>query len=482
MTKKAMLALEALIGTILGVIALLFVFQTFISIFYINSTNLDIAQANAESIKEFVNFFEKNSYYSSLTNCYNILKLENLQYIQVQGQENFYFYIIDNQGVSIYPISQYENLITLGKDTIEKSKIDTIYFENEISINTLDIINSYLTQTSENIYFVVAYTKNGDKHITLETYGINSKLISRNNYNKEKLVEQDFSYLLYKQDSNELFIPQTQEVFNYIYISNSLCANKYFQTIENNAQDSYANGVVADYITNNLYFSITNPLTKEEIVPYSFSWENNKAVCRDSSQNNKNIDCTLLLDDSSTYQKFITSIENYIVLTTSLDIQDIQFSVESKEKTTKELQENIVIVEKQDLLLDSLKEEVYSQTQEAYAIDKSSWFNINKEFQLTSKDESQIIFVENNKAYFYISDTIYQAFQEQFLRKDSYLKQVYFNGNLLTLKEIFELENSNEIKQSFYWYTIDSSLLSDTENLDILLTKQQYLNIREVKK
>ena len=102
--RKGILALDALIGTILSVIALFFIFQVFVSAFLQTPSNLKIAEGNAKSIVEFVNFnLNKDLDYNNFENCFSVLKLnflENYQYKE-DNQKNNYFYILNNKGVHI---------------------------------------------------------------------------------------------------------------------------------------------------------------------------------------------------------------------------------------------------------------------------------------------------------------------------------------------------------------------------------------------
>ena len=73
--RKGILALEALIGSILSVIALV-VLVGYFSDLLPQEDNKKIAEENAQSIVDFVNYFQTDINYNTLDNCFNLLKLD----------------------------------------------------------------------------------------------------------------------------------------------------------------------------------------------------------------------------------------------------------------------------------------------------------------------------------------------------------------------------------------------------------------------
>jgi len=140
--KKGLLALDALIGTILSVIALFFIFQVFASTFLQTPTNLDIAKQNAQSIVDFVDYSEKKSNsLEILSGCYNMLKLTNIENFQLESDDNKYFYIINNKGVYLFKFDYLSEVITKQKFS-ETKKVKFIEFKNNLNLK-VDKTDSY---------------------------------------------------------------------------------------------------------------------------------------------------------------------------------------------------------------------------------------------------------------------------------------------------------------------------------------------------
>lgn len=107
--KRGLMALEALVGTVLSVIALFFMLDIYVSIFLVTPENMKVAQDNARSIVEFVDYsYEK---YQNKNNCFTMLKLKNLENFQFREHDNSYFYIVTPEGVGIYNMKIYGRLL-----------------------------------------------------------------------------------------------------------------------------------------------------------------------------------------------------------------------------------------------------------------------------------------------------------------------------------------------------------------------------------
>lgn len=99
--KRAELALSYLVGFILTIVILVMM------VYYGSQllqapTNMVVAEHDGESIKGFVDYFSEGSdKYSSMTECYSSLRLENLENFQVEEEDGNFFLVIDSRYVYI---------------------------------------------------------------------------------------------------------------------------------------------------------------------------------------------------------------------------------------------------------------------------------------------------------------------------------------------------------------------------------------------
>ena len=136
--KRAIMALDALIGTVLSVIALFFLLQLmYVFFFQNNDPNLEIAKNDAQSIVDFVNTYSsdnKNNPYFDNENCFFILKLQNLENFQVQKDaKKTYSYLITDKEVLIVDndnVKLFEENLQLNSNIVKKS----YKFENQVQI------------------------------------------------------------------------------------------------------------------------------------------------------------------------------------------------------------------------------------------------------------------------------------------------------------------------------------------------------------
>lgn len=215
-SKKGLFALETLVATILSVIALISLFQIFSSVFLQTPTNLKIAQDNAKSIAEFIEYSNKR-YINQ--DCYTLLKLRNIENYQFLDSEN-YFHIITNKGIKIF----------------DKKNLDKIY-EDKNYINN----NRYFRNIEVNIQY-----DNTDKGlpISLELFGFNLGESDKN----LNLLDGDFLLLqpVFKKNLAGFEIDIFEDNQNILY-------GKTF--FENDFEDNLGNFLIYNPKTSNLFLS-----------------------------------------------------------------------------------------------------------------------------------------------------------------------------------------------------------------------------------
>jgi hypothetical protein len=350
--KKGILALEALIGTILSVIALV-VLVGFFADLLPQSNNLKIAEENTQSIVDFVNYFQTDSNYKSLDNCFNILKLNyqtNFQYSE-EGKEN-YFYIIAEDGVYITPFSNiaqfyddvdsssielnkyrkidsFDNPIELYYDNTDKTNwniLSTIIFVNdELNIELEDLANIH-DSSYDSFYFLKPNIVDlGDKIVSYLPFSSKES----NNYEvsvpeNEVVLSDDLEYLsephyLVYSNVNQygkpiLFVTNSKYVLP--QVKNNLCSHKYFSKLQLESFYENPNNIEkVDYNNNEILFDELIG-TNGEI--YSFSWKNGP-ICKLNEVKN---DCGNILNLNNvgyysdnnlviTFKDFIIETKNF---------------------------------------------------------------------------------------------------------------------------------------------------------------------------
>ena len=169
--KKAFMALDALIGTMLSVIALFFLLQLMYMFFFQdNDSNLKIAKNDAESIVDFVNTYssspEQNlNPYANYDNCFYILKLQNLENFQLQTKtEKTYSYIINKAGVYIVDnenTKQFELNYDLDKVSTAGCNLfnKNMCFNNEVSMKKDETSSGSFAKVD--IFFIFSIGESG---------------------------------------------------------------------------------------------------------------------------------------------------------------------------------------------------------------------------------------------------------------------------------------------------------------------------------
>lgn len=328
--KGVSIALESLLGIILSVIALILLFQLFANIFLQTPTNLKIAEDNAKSIVEFVDYSENK--YKNMNECFSILKLKNLDNYQIETQGQLYFHIINHKGVYIFEKEILTHILSkdieLNDDFLEKYSVAKYYFKNEKKIMKenldpnqigFDFVNEvagifdvasifeedddiqiekdffYRSNLVDSNYIILApvfgqgilgYDLSfGDDYDFIKFFGSNQNTMTALNY--ERFIEDDIlnmfsnkvinefyydsSYLVYKVGSN-LYPSYTSE--GEFFIKNNLCEFDNF--LLERSKDKFGNteGYIDEINFYDSYF----------INQYVVIFKEEGAVCLDSGE------------------------------------------------------------------------------------------------------------------------------------------------------------------------------------------------------
>lgn len=469
--KKAIMALDALIGTVLSVIALFFLLQLmYIFFFQDNDPNLKIAKNDAQSIVDFVNTYSsdnKNNPYFDNENCFFILKLQNLENFQVQKDaKKTYSYVITSNGVLIldnenvknfeenYQLTpsmikkeyKFDKSIQIRKDETPKDAFAkvTIFFIFDIGTsNDLKLSDSW-TDVSQYIYLKQkeniigkSFNNNNILNIFIPEKGY---INNAENFVKDGVIGgypknfklQNGNYLVFSRNyhgpQNLLFATNTE--VSEIYIKNNLCSNKFINDKNRkknmNKEENLLN---IDYISKRVIFSCV-PEGQSEI---KLVWENGYK-CED-----KNSDCIIFLSqiDINKYSSLFKGDDprdtNFKDFCNKFSRSQYKFEViDSKEQVNSEKKiEFNILFNKDSSSFDGKKiESLSNKEKENYSFldsreitDKIAGKKFTDCDYNEYKDLCFDIYLKNNKIYQYVKSPNYgenlefYSFNENFLRK-----------------------------------------------------------------
>lgn len=487
--KKAIMAMDALIGTILSVIALFFLLQLMYMFFFQNSDeNFKIAQNDAQSIVDFVNTYSsdnKDNPYYSYNNCFYILKLQNLENYQIQKDaKKTYSYLITNKGVLIIDndnVKKFEENYELTPNMIKKE----YKFDKQLMLKK-DLTESGLF-AKINVFFIFDFGQNGKFRLSNVENDVNYIYLKQ----KENIVGADFdnnnilyafipekgvinnaqnwlkdgiiggypknfvlqngSYLVYSKNyygvDNTFFVPNTE--ISEIYVKDNLCSNKYInEKINDINQNKVENLLKIDYVSKKITFSCI-PEGEEEI---NLVWEDGyycdgkNSKCFDFiSTINVNEYNSLFNSDNPNENKFSEFCKKNTNVPTKLKVSESTKEINKDKKIVFD-----ILFQKDSLGFNGKKlEDLTDKEKEKYFFleSRSNW-EIFRGYMPNNCDYSIYgdlcyeIYIKDNKVYSYVKEPIngeilkFYYFNENFLRKkkDS-------NGNVF----IYFITNPNEL-------------------------------------
>ncbi len=528
MNKKGFLALESLTSIILSVIALVFLFQLFINFFLQTPTNENIAEQNAKSMSDFVNYFTTSPDYKNMNNCFNILKLEKLTNFQfyTDNYKDNYDYIIDNKAIYVVKHSSKEQIFISGE--YEKYRVAKFPFEKEMKIvydntdnwdlnwiTSIGLITDELTlelenKPSENKFYYLEpnLASTGEKilsdidFLSDETNKYKITFMDKKNLQKEDLSLG--SYLVY---SNK-FIGNNFDLSNFIFVVNSkysypqirskLCSKKLVSKIEIEKNYKKDSGIGIDFINKHIIFE---PILKQDGTKIYFEWKNGP-VCLE----NKNEVCLNYLGQdyfNLKYQEFITKIRNLVGKN-----EFIGQSLVVKEIIELDFSQIKGIINFEEVFIDNKKVKVGLTSKEKidlniFDIDSKfvgfSFWNRNINNCDGNEDCNDILY-QNPNLYFFIEYTnlnkdtmVFYSFEQVFLRKEKIMNQdnkykLYLGNKEIDYKIISSEGYSKEIPlfenddQNLYLLELNNIIKKDGEFMDkvsVLLSPSQFISIPE---
>ncbi|MFW5704228.1 MAG: hypothetical protein ACOC3Z_00010 [Nanoarchaeota archaeon] len=483
-SKKGLsFSLETLLGVVLSVIVLFFMLQAFGSVFLANNTNLDIAKANANSIKEFVEYSSSGEY-STLTNCFNMLKLHHLENYQHEDDDGEnYFYVIDSKGVNIINTDRYDKFsknLNLKGIVKKRYEFDDDLFPNGLKLKFDETESaSFLPWSSSDTklqlekdakYIILIPTFSNQNNYDIYIYYYDGRSLDDDEVDGENLI--------FNQDEKILFV--SYEDRGDLMVSRELCSYKYLIKKD---YDSYfqKKPEEIDYINNEVIFKLKLKDSGEFYDIY-FGWKNGP-MC---FENQFGIDCKVLFGEhyqNLNYDQFLEKVKEYIANNPNLN-QDLEL-VELKDLNSNE-------VDLSNLVIDDFLSEDFTYTQNQmqnlakkenniYDVDAD---DVNDEFNgCRNVDECFDFSFRNGKVYFFYGEK-YKSFKEYFLRKDE-----NFQGGVT---KVYFLEQEIEVKEletdKYGWFNDDGKVVYYLKipvngyYLDVLLSKNQYDNIPGVEK
>lgn len=460
--RKGILALDALIGTILSVIALFFIFQVFVSAFLQTPSNLKIAEGNAKSIVEFVNFnLNKDLDYNNFENCFSVLKLnflENYQYKE-DNQKNNYFYILNNKGVHIVKNSDIpednDAKKSFFKNYLNKIPKKDFRFEKQVNLK-LDNTDEGLFATFDIMFVTIGNSDdNLDLNLFSGVYVLIPKFNSENTYLIEGYDNEDKEFkgnsLVLKHNNGNLNLFFSKSLFSEILVKKNLCSKF---NLNSNDKLAYYNQNLEkiDYFNYNINFYCGDKKSNF-IINSKIKWENNKGYCEDTDNKYNLCDG---FDEGLSYLKFIELIKDNcfnVDKTKNLNFGILNLNQLKGSEIIKNKIEKIPFESVFNILN---SENTNTARNMIYDFDKKedNLFTFDKDINGCNDNNCQNIYYNNGKAYFYVKDLE--------LKNEHVSKINYYNFNELSLRK----------KQSSYRVSASESKQRD----DLYFNSQRYLN------
>jgi hypothetical protein len=345
--RKGFSSLETILSLILSVIALVFLFNVFSTVFLNSPENLEITEQNVKSFGEFIDFSENK--YENFNSCYSFLKIKNFENFQLDQDKKKYFYVINSEGIYYLEIEKYESFFknpvienfkskpdyefkesyNLLKDETEEGNIFVSALTAEFMGQASNIIN--LGVKYESIVLTPNYDSNqNDFKIDIFKDG---KDIScgqtssggharRNNVKYDQDCLDKISYIIFDPINNNIILTQKENSIT-LFKQNSCYGKLYSDELQKKLEDN--NFEDLDYENKNLEFGYK--FNGELVKDLRFKWKG-KPICIKDSKNQGNFDeisniveCKTILsnvDDLTSYENFIQSIQDYYKKDTGL--------------------------------------------------------------------------------------------------------------------------------------------------------------------
>lgn len=509
-SKKGLMALQALIGTILSIIALFFIVNIFASVFLQNSTNEKIAIANAQSIVDFVNFAHIDNN-ENIDDCFYILKLHNLENYQIHDSDDNknFFYVISNKAVNIISFKNKKNFLDKKEISgLVTKKIDFNYNINLISDITED--ESMAKIDADFLFWNIAtfgesttslnFDKNNLKYIFFTPYlsntelfdfsiDITDKLLSWFNSNKNQNIFIPFtidingilnnklenSMLVF--DGKNLFVPKNS--LSKLLILNNLCSYKNLKKIDE--INFLLNKEHPERLENSFNKKIIYYWQNEDNTQsiYTFEWKSKKPFC---FKDNRLINCNSILPISETNEKFKENIKKFYL--NDKNNEKGEFKFEIKDLNFNEIE---TIPLDFNVFFKILDEDLYKIENKK----EKNIYDLSPLWDLRDLPK-YIIQIRGIEVYSYYKEeknkNIYFTFNSFYLRKKKIDKEnydYYFNGKKVNFEKISVDKVGIGLfdNQEIYKFTIPflNKDNNKEEFYNVYLTQAQLFQIKEFK-
>ena len=420
--KKGFLALEALIGTILSVVALVFLFQYFIGIIFSTPSNLSIVENNIENFNQFIEM-PQNSGMSSYNNCFFSLRLNHLENFQYPEEGSNYFYVIKEDGVYY---SKLVNLVQFQEDWIDKKSsnlitkeldFDNIHLKIDKSVSRSVDYEAFFTDVGSYVFgdaseFVELFSQDNVVYILKPDFGILDKTNNQNEYEVMVFEDDEFKTIVgknlifansYAGEENVLFMEKT--TYTQLLVKESLCNRKLLQSIllrEKNVDLSSPDSFL-DTANKKITFSIPDNNRENRII-------------YDSGLISCSFSCSTIFSDVDNvlYKDFYTNLLDYFKLpgvgsnsNGLVNLNDYLVSIEESNRKSN-------VVDFQDFHLQLDKSDIKSE------FNFENFFGFNTEINGCNSDECNLIYFQNGRLFFMIpevSQEDYFSFYEYFFRR-----------------------------------------------------------------
>lgn len=516
------LSLQYLMILVLSGIGLFILYDSFSDFLFSPSTS-EIEKSNIESIYSFVDHFSMDSDYNSLSNCYTMLRMFNLENFQRNDDGTNSFFIIDKDGIYMLKIRDYEILKENGnykskavyrKYFSDISSLDDLKLAVDVTENSdvgisIEVLFATLNgddnalkieELSEDSYIVIIPILNSEGYITSRVEDFLDSDVSQrkyeffifpqyldansciqhsgpgpgpsnncNNFDKDN-YNPEGGYLVFDPSRKILFVSKSE--YSNLYVKSNLCSFKYlnerdwedyFERIDEDGNFVNINDI--DYPNREIIFTYTNG----DRVIY-FKW-NRFVSCVEGTRDV----CSEFFRDSPTDITF----DEFLGVVLDLKNGEGALTVDTRKLSQEDILGKGVEISFDDFFveieLDYLTEqnsgidpfERINNLDGYHVFDISEYFGLdNKVINRVETYYSNKIIYRDAKAYFYVkgdeNKMYFYSVNENFLRRDA-LGNFWFNGEKIGKSgdERVECFEGDEVESIFFGDSKTFCLLRD---------------------
>lgn len=523
--------LNSLVSLILSVVALFLLFTIFgdvISFTLNQDQNQEISVANAESIQTFTNYFTTGPYSNIEDNCYNFLKIKNIEDYQAEDIVRYDYYI----GEDSIKIVEHEKFSEFREDrSLNNIRIEREFEFDETFELRKDITNqgsiplgslafgqadSEVELGEELEYIILRPIEGGQISLNTLIYNQNSFQVFLLNKNG-RIIDGDFrffredrqlEFIAMKRsfDKNYLFVPR-HEFSASIAVFNS-CEK--LNLVNSDINHIYQQDVsLIDYTNRETVKLIYEDLQGNNIDNIIYGWINNQRQCYRLNEEEQTISCEEVFEEELVEQ--LNQIQNYqdfvsLILEKYSNIEGNLVPYELSDRTIIEGAEYFVRFE--DFFQKYEEKEILDMFDpNGDRLDtefKQSIYNYRGSFRDTanSNELDEQIFMHRSvliprigQIYFYLPDSLapeegfYILKNENYLIKKFYEQdqpyEIYLQGRNLGNLEEYNVNNRvvgfTGDSRTLYKITIpDVTIGNELKDIDIIISKSQRTNMNTI--